>query len=254
VGGVSAAVLVRNGEASLVASLQAIEYLAGMTLGKAQLDLFGQLTMISGAFGAFRRTAWQRVNGMDPGPGEDLDISLRLRLAGYRLAFAQRAVAYTDVPVTLFNLLRQRNRWERDSLWLRYRKYPRTLNPFRGDFDWRETIHQYEFLFFTVLAAAAFPFYLAYLFVEFSAVGFLILLSVTLGLIVLDLFVFVCAILASGKDDHWKFLPYVLVYCLFQSYLLRFARLYSFIDEWIFSTSRNDSFAPPKVNAWIRWK
>ena len=49
VAGVSASVLVKNGEDSIIASLQHIEYLSGMTLGKAQLDMFGQLTMISGA-------------------------------------------------------------------------------------------------------------------------------------------------------------------------------------------------------------
>jgi cellulose synthase/poly-beta-1,6-N-acetylglucosamine synthase-like glycosyltransferase len=254
IGGVSASVLAKNGEESLIASLQHIEYLSGMTLGKAQLDLFGQLCMISGAFGAFRRVAWNRVNGMDPGPGEDLDISLRLRFAGYKLAFAHRAVAYTDVPTTLFNLLRQRNRWERDSVWLRFRKYPWTLNPFRADFNWRETIHQFEFLLLTVVAAAVFPFYMVYLFTEFGAMALLILLACTLGLLVLDFFVFVCAVIATGNDMHWKFLPYVLLYGTFQSYLMRFARLYSFVDEWIFSTSRSDTFAPPKVNAWIRWK
>jgi cellulose synthase/poly-beta-1,6-N-acetylglucosamine synthase-like glycosyltransferase len=254
VAGVSASVLVKNGEDSFIASMQAIEYLSGMTLGKAQLDMLGQLTMISGAFGAFRRQAWLRVNGMDPGPGEDLDISLRLRNAGYKLAFAHRAVAYTDVPVALFNLLRQRNRWERDSVWLRFRKYPWVLNPFRADFRWRETIHNMDFLVFTVIASAIFPFYLVYLFLSFGMTGFTILLASTMGLLVLDVFVFICAVVATGNSTHWKFLPYVLAYGTFQSYLMRLARLYSFVDEWIYSTSRTDSFAPPKVNAWIRWK
>ncbi len=254
VAGVSASVLVKNGDASFVASMQAIEYLSGMTLGKAQLDMFGQLTMISGAFGAFRREAWNRVNGMDPGPGEDLDISLRLRNAGYKLAFAHRAVAYTDVPVALFNLLRQRNRWERDSVWLRFRKYPWVLNPFRADFRWRETIHNFDFLFFTVIASAIFPFYLTYLFVHFGLTAIPIILASSIGLLVLDYFVFACAVVATGNRDHWRYWPYVLCYGAFQSYLMRLARLYSFIDEWIFSTSRTDTFAPPKVNEWIRWK
>jgi cellulose synthase/poly-beta-1,6-N-acetylglucosamine synthase-like glycosyltransferase len=234
--------------------MQAIEYLSGMTLGKAQLDMFGQLTMISGAFGAFRREAWNRVNGMDPGPGEDLDISLRLRNAGYKLAFAHRAVCYTDVPVALFNLLRQRNRWERDSVWLRFRKYPWVLNPFRKDFRPAEVIHNADFLFFTVLASAIFPFYLAFLFAHFGLTALPILLASTLGLIVLDVFVFACAVVATGNRSHWRYLPWVLCYGTFQSYLMRLARLYSFVDEWIYSTSRTDSFAPPKVNAWIRWK
>ncbi len=254
VAGVSASVLVKNGEDSFIASLQAIEYLSGMTLGKAQLDMMGQLTMISGAFGAFRREAWNRVNGMDPGPGEDLDISLRLRNAGYKLAFAHRAVAYTDVPVALFNLLRQRNRWERDSVWLRFRKYPWVMNPFRKDFRPAEVVHNFDFLFFTVIASAIFPFYIVSSFLWLGGAFWGIMLASTLALLALDFFVFACAVIATGNNSHWKFLPYVFVYGTFQSYLMRIARLYSFVDEWIFSTSRTDSFAPPKVNEWIRWK
>lgn len=254
VAGVSASVLVKNGEESMIASLQHIEYLSGMTLGKAQLDMFGQLTMISGAFGAFRRKAWMRVNGMDPGPGEDLDISLRLRLAGYKLAFAHRAVAYTDAPTALFNLLRQRARWERDSIWLRYRKHGWVLNPLRKDFRWREQIHNFDFFFFTVLASIIFPFYMVSSILWLGTGFWMIMLSSTIGLLVLDAFVFCAATIATGNKMHWKFFPYVLLYGTFQSYLMRSARLYAFVMEWIYSTSRSDSFAPPKVNAWIRWK
>ncbi|MGL4636818.1 MAG: glycosyltransferase [Beijerinckiaceae bacterium] len=254
VAGVSASVLVKNGEDSFIASMQSIEYLSGMVLGKAQLDMFGQLCMISGAFGAFRREAWERVNGMDPGPGEDLDISLRLRMAGYKLAFAHRAVAYTDVPLTLFNLLRQRNRWERDSLWLRYRKYGRMFNPFRADFMPSEVVHQIEFTLFTLVTALIFPFYIVYVWLFFGDSFFEIMAITAVLTLTLDLSVYVCAVLASGNKEHWKYLPFIPVYGFFQSYIMRCARIYSFINEWIYSASRHDSFAPPKVNEWIRWK
>jgi cellulose synthase/poly-beta-1,6-N-acetylglucosamine synthase-like glycosyltransferase len=254
VAGISASVLVKNGEDSFIASMQGIEYLSGMVLGKAQLDLFGQLCMISGAFGAFRREAWDRVNGMDPGPGEDLDISLRLRMAGYKLAFAHRAVAYTDVPVTLFNLFRQRNRWERDSLWLRYRKHGRTFNPFRADFMPGEVIHQIEFTLFTLIAALIFPVYMVFVAVWLGESFFQIMAIAAVMTLVLDFTVFTCAVLASGNKEHWKYLPFVPVYGFFQSYVMRSARIYAFVNEWIYSASRHDGFAPPKVNDWIRWK
>lgn len=254
VAGVSASVLVKNGEASFCASLQAIEYLSGMVLGKAQMDLFGQLCMISGAFGAFRREAWDRVNGMDPGPGEDLDISLRIRFCGYKLAFAHRAVCYTDVPTTLFNLFRQRNRWERDSIWLRYRKYGWMMNPWHPKFLLKETIHQWDFTIFTVLSTVVFPIYVVYCSIAMGESFWPIMGIAAVISLTLDFFVFSCAVIASGNKDHWKFLPYVLVYGTFQSYIMRMHRLWSFTAEWIYSVSRDDAFAPPKVNAWIRWK
>lgn len=254
VGGVSASVLVKNGDDSFIASLQGIEYLSGMVLGKAQMDSLGQLTMISGAFGAFRRTAWERVSGMDPGPGEDLDISLRLRFAGYKLAFAHRAIAYTDVPVTLFNLFRQRNRWERDSLWLRYRKHGFMLNPFSHRFSPREVVHQIDFTVFTILATAIFPIYMVFVALWLQTSFWPIMAIAAVMTLVLDFFVFSCAVISTGNKDHWRYLPFVFVYGLFQSYVMRMHRLWSFSAELVYSVSRHDSFAPPKVNEWIRWK
>jgi cellulose synthase/poly-beta-1,6-N-acetylglucosamine synthase-like glycosyltransferase len=254
VGGISASVLAKNGEASFCASLQAIEYLSGMVLGKAQMDLMGQLCMISGAFGAFRREAWNRVNGMDPGPGEDLDISLRIRFAGYKLAFAHRAVAYTDVPTTLFNLFRQRNRWERDSIWLRFRKHGWMFNPFHPKFSTKEVLHQWDFVVFTVLATFIFPVYMTYVALWLETSFWPIMAIAAVMTLTLDFFVFCCAVIATGNKDHWKYLPYVFVYGFFQSYIMRMHRLWSFSAEWIYSVSRTDAFAPPKVNAWIRWK
>lgn len=254
VGAVSGNVLVKNGDHSVVAALQTIEYMITITLGKALMDMFGQVAIISGAFGAFRRSAWQRVNGMDPGPGEDFDITLRLRHAGYKIVFAHRSVCYTDVPIALFNLMRQRNRWERDAFWIRFRKFGRTINPFRYDFDWREVIHQVDFLYFNIIASIIFPFYLVITLSIWGGIGVIYIMAVTFGLMFIEFGVFACAVLATGKPAYWRFAPYMLIYGLFQSYYMRFVRLYAYMDEWIYSTSRNDSFAPPKVNAWIRWK
>jgi cellulose synthase/poly-beta-1,6-N-acetylglucosamine synthase-like glycosyltransferase len=145
IGAVGGSVLVRNGEKSITASLQAIEYMVGIQLGRTALDTFGQLSIISGAFGAFRREAFMHVGMMDQGPGEDGDITMRLRLYGYDIGFAVRSVAYTDVPTHMFNLIKQRQRWERDALWTRVRKYGRTFNPKSRDFRWRELPHQFDF-------------------------------------------------------------------------------------------------------------
>lgn len=254
VGAVSGNVLVKNGDHSVTAALQTIEYMITITLGKALMDMFGQVSIISGAFGAFRRSAWQRVSGMDPGPGEDFDITLRLRQAGYGIVFAHRSICYTDVPIALFNLMRQRNRWERDAFWIRFRKFGRTLDPRRADFDWREVVHQVDFLYFNIIASIIFPFYLILLLVEWGQLGFICLLAVTFGLMMIELGVFACAVLATGKGSYWRYVIYMPIYGIFQSYYMRFVRLYAYFDEWIFSTSRQDSFAPPKVNAWIRWK
>jgi cellulose synthase/poly-beta-1,6-N-acetylglucosamine synthase-like glycosyltransferase len=254
-GAVGGSVLVRNGEASITASLQAIEYMIAIQLGKTALDAIGQLSIISGAFGAFRREAFMRVGMMDQGPGEDGDITIRLRLYDYKIGFAVRSVAYTDVPTHLFNLIKQRQRWERDALWTRFRKYARTLNPKSRDFKLKELPHQIDFLVMDVLCGVIAPFYLVWLItkVEFSFTLF-ILFMMYLAFLVLDFFMFVCACLATGKQGYWRFWPFMFIYGPFKGYFMRYARLYTYIEEWIYSASRHDNFAPPKVNDWIRWK
>ena len=54
------------------------------------------LTGPAGAAGAYRRTAWEQVSGLDEGVfmyGEDIELALRLRAAGWATALAADAVA-----------------------------------------------------------------------------------------------------------------------------------------------------------------
>lgn len=62
---VSGNILVRNWRVSLTASMQAIEYLVSISLGKAYSNVLDQVSCVSGAFGAFRRRAWEQIGGMD---------------------------------------------------------------------------------------------------------------------------------------------------------------------------------------------
>ena len=67
----------------------------------------------------YRREVFLRQGGLDVGPGEDLEFSLRLRRLGYAIRFAPEAWAETDGPTTAVSLLRQRARWDRDALRIR---------------------------------------------------------------------------------------------------------------------------------------
>lgn len=250
---VSGNILVRNWRASIIASMQAIEYLIAISLGKAANDIFDQVSCVSGAFGAFRREAWQRLGGMDVGPGEDFDFTLRLRAAGYRVAFAPSAICYTDVPETLAGLARQRMRWERDAFWIRFRKFRRTLAPSRH-IQWQETIHQLDFFVFNVGAAALFPIYIVILFLEHGDFAFIVLIAAALGLYVLDGLSFALSVWFTGKPMYWRLTPFLIIYGPFQSYVMRFIRLSAYVTEWIFSKSREDEYVPEKSRAWSVWR
>lgn len=252
-GAVSGNLIVRSPTQSVMTSFQSIEYLISISLGKQAAQLFNQVVCVSGGFGAFRRTALESVGGFDVGGGEDLDVTLRLRNAGWRIQFAADAAGYTDVPVTLMDFTRQRLRWERDAVRLRYRKHLAVISPFSARFDLLELVHQIEFIVFNLFAAAAFPFYLLWLFAIYGSLAPVILLAAQAGLLILDLLTFLLAAWAAPKVKSLQLLPYVVGYSVFNGIFMRFFRLTAYVQEWVFNASSRDTYSPAKVQLLRRW-
>lgn len=140
VGAVSGAVYVRRPFASLVSWLQSLEYMRCIFLGRMLTSRLGVLGVVSGAFGAFRRSAVTRVGAWDVGPGEDGDITLRLRRAGYEVVFSPYASCFTNAVTRWTNLTAQRRRWEWAVVTLEMRKHVDLANPFRADFRFRNLL------------------------------------------------------------------------------------------------------------------
>jgi cellulose synthase/poly-beta-1,6-N-acetylglucosamine synthase-like glycosyltransferase len=247
-GAVGANVLVRNATHSLLTAFQAIEYMISISQGKQAADLTEQMSLVSGAFGAFRRKALVSVGGFDAGGGEDLDVTLSLRKAGWKSVFAPDAICYTDVPETLAPLIRQRFRWERDAVRLRYRKHRDLLNPFSARFSWRELFHEFDFLVFNVGAALIFPIYVLWLFASFGDIAMPILLGVQAAALLLDSFTFLLAALVTPKANALRLAPYVPGYSPYNGLVMRFVRLAAYLQEWAFEASYRDTFVPAKVH------
>src|SRR5712672_1360728 len=100
-GAISGDLGVRNERSTLITRCQAIEYGISISLGRRIADMLGILSIVSGAFGAFRRTAIESVGGQDIEVGEDADLTLKLRRAGWRVRFVPEARALTNVPETV---------------------------------------------------------------------------------------------------------------------------------------------------------
>ena len=112
VGAVSGSVSARNPFVNLCTWLQAMEYRRSIFLGRillARLDILG---IVSGALGAFRKSALDKFGGWDVGPGEDGDLTIKFRKAGYKIAYTPEASCLTNVPTSFAALTRQRRRWE----------------------------------------------------------------------------------------------------------------------------------------------
>ncbi len=253
VGAVSGNILVRNEHASLIATLQSVEYLISMSLAKTAQEMFDQVTCVSGAFSAFRVTALDEVSGVDAGSGEDFDLTLRLRKADWRIGFARDAICYTDVPVKLQALTRQRFRWERDALRLRYRKHGDLMNPLSRTFRFSELVHEIEFIVFHVVAAAALPVYLIWLFATYGDLAPLLLALAFAVSTLLELATFLIAAYVTPEAHGLRLLAYTPAFGLYQGFLMRFVRLGAYLDEWLFNSSARDNYVPAKVQILRRW-
>jgi cellulose synthase/poly-beta-1,6-N-acetylglucosamine synthase-like glycosyltransferase len=253
VGAVCGDIAPRNSSASLIAQFQEIEYLQSISVGKRIADAVDQVVCASGAFSAFRRSALASVSGFDAGGGEDLDATIRLRCAGWRIAYAPEAICYTDVPTTAFQFMRQRLRWDRDSLWIRCRKHKRLFNPWSPSFRGAEALHQCDFLLFNVLGALVFPLYLIWLGVQFGAFALVILIAMQTGLLAIDILMLFIATWTTRRKVFWRNLIFLPGYSLFMTYVMRPMRLLAYIDEWAFSGSHRDNYTPLKVRLVRPW-
>lgn len=106
-----------------LALLQTVEYLRAFLMARLAWSRINTLTIISGAFGLFRRSRVMEVGGYTHGTvGEDMELVVKLhrlmrdKRLPYRIAFVPEPVCWTEVPEDIRVLGRQRARWHRGAL------------------------------------------------------------------------------------------------------------------------------------------
>jgi len=98
--------------AGAVGQWQSLEYIAGLNLDRRAQARLRVITTVPGAAAAWRRAAVEAVGGFSSDTlAEDTDLTLALLRTGRRIAFADRAICYTEAPSTWSQLRRQRLRW-----------------------------------------------------------------------------------------------------------------------------------------------
>ncbi|MBS2040487.1 glycosyltransferase [bacterium] len=91
---------------------QSIEYTASQNLDRQAYEALNAVPVVPGAIGAWRTQAVRDIGGYSSDTlAEDMDLTMRLRLAGYRVVNEPAARAYTEAPDSLPTLFRQRFRW-----------------------------------------------------------------------------------------------------------------------------------------------
>ncbi|MCP2338046.1 bifunctional polysaccharide deacetylase/glycosyltransferase family 2 protein [Actinomadura rupiterrae] len=111
VGAVSGNTKVAN-RGGLLGRWQHLEYVIGFNLDRRMFDVARCMPTIPGAIGAFRRRTLVSVGGVPTDTlAEDTDLTMAICRAGWRVVYAEHALAWTEVPDSLRQLWRQRYRW-----------------------------------------------------------------------------------------------------------------------------------------------
>lgn len=124
---------------NFLALVQIMEYLRAFLMARLALSKMQVLTVISGAFGLFRRRLVLEVGGYSHGTvGEDMELVVKLhrhmrdRKRPYRVEFIPEPVCWTEAPEDTTILGRQRARWERGSLETFFKHKDMLFNPKYG--------------------------------------------------------------------------------------------------------------------------
>jgi peptidoglycan-N-acetylglucosamine deacetylase len=109
---VAGVVKVGNHSRNLITRWQALEYLTQIVIDRAAAALVNGVSVVPGAFAAWRRAAVLQAGGYSGVTlAEDCDLTLLLHQYGWRIEQADDAVAWTEAPETVDALLKQRSRW-----------------------------------------------------------------------------------------------------------------------------------------------
>jgi cellulose synthase/poly-beta-1,6-N-acetylglucosamine synthase-like glycosyltransferase len=246
VAGASCNISVYNERDSLWTGLQSVEYLMSISAGRSTLDVVDAIACLSGACSMYRRDVFQHQGGLDVGPGEDLEFSLRLRRLGHLIRFVPDAWAETSAPASGLGLLRQRARWDRDALRIRLMMYGE-LSFFHPLEHLPDTMQRLDFILFDLVPTLSLPFYLAYVVLLFGPDAALFLGALYVLLLGISIFNMALAFVMFNRTIGFFALGASLVFPFYQGLFLKCARFVSYSSEIIFAVSRRDDFVPPRV-------
>ncbi|MEQ8209414.1 MAG: glycosyltransferase [Lacipirellulaceae bacterium] len=248
VGAVSGAVVARNANTSLLTRLQSAEYLRSVFIGRLLSSRLGMLSIVSGAFGAYRRTALERTGGWDVGPGEDGDLVLRLRKSGWKVKHAPYAQCLTNLPTAWRTLFKQRRRWEWAAVTFECRKHIDLANIRSPGFRPSNLAILAETWFFRIfLTYTAAATTLVMMVVNPQMLCYVLLTNYVVY-VILEIAQWLVVMYYSPKPerDFWSVLcaPLQPVYFLF----LKAASLVAYTEEFLWRRSYRDTFVPTHVS------
>ena len=132
IGGVAGNVKVRN-KTNWLTWCQALEYVSGLQITRRAFDMFGAITIVPGAMGAFKTNILKDTGGYDKDTiVEDFDATIKVLKSGQIIRGTTKALGYTEVPEKIKEFVKQRNRWYRGNLQVFFKHKNAITNPRYG--------------------------------------------------------------------------------------------------------------------------
>jgi len=224
---VAGSVFVSN-RTNILTKLQALEYIEGLNMvrnGQAFLKL---VNIIPGPIGMFRKSDILEIGGYSHDTfAEDADLTLKLIQKDRKIDFEPEAVAYTEAPDELLDLLKQRYRWTRGILQA-IRKHSASL------WNWKN--FNFSFVLWYMLFEAIF-----WPFMDLFATMLLIYISTSQGVntlliywwllfSIVDVAGALYCILITNETKSLAF--YAIFYRLYFIAIVNIAKIFSTIEEW----------------------
>lgn len=110
---VAGCMLARNSRDNLLTRMQEWDYFLGIASIKRMQGLYQGVLVAQGAFSIYKAKNVKEVHGWPNAIGEDIVLTWNLLNKGWITYFEPLALAFTDVPTTLYSFSSQRSRWAR---------------------------------------------------------------------------------------------------------------------------------------------
>lgn len=132
VGAVAGHIKVGN-RRNILTAWQSLEYISGICVTRMAEGTVGAISIVPGACAAWRREALLAAGGYSEDTmAEDADLTLTIQRLGYGVVQENRAVAWTEAPMTIHSLAKQRLRWTFGNIQALRKHYKMILRPRYG--------------------------------------------------------------------------------------------------------------------------
>lgn len=229
VGAVAGNVKVQNRK-KMLTDLQALEYLEGLNLARSAQGFIQMVNIIPGPIGVFRKVTLRDAGFYSSDTfAEDADVTLKILAKGWKIIYEPNAIAYTEAPSSIYQLLKQRYRWTRGILQA-IRKHKRYL--YNPTVNFNNSFIMWSMFYEALIWPAMNIFVNLY----FIIVALLYGIHITLflwwvGIAVLDLMSAVFCI--AAEKEEFRLVPYAIVYRLFFILLIDVTKAAATVEEFL---------------------